>query len=113
MLACLVALDRAVNRRSGHPEQVTQLGDAVLARPVQGDQVGLLAPYEPEDEDLEALEGEISAMVAEIAAETAFDGVAFPPYCDRCSYAAICPDAARSSSPRSEPIVEIVHSVPW
>jgi hypothetical protein len=69
-------------------------------------------PYEPEDEDLEALQGELSTMVAEISAETAFSGVAFPPCCDRCSYATMCPDAARSSSPRSELIVEIVDDVP-
>lgn len=71
------------------------------------------APYEPEDEDFEALEGELSTIVTEIAGERDFDGVAFPPYCDHCSYAAICPDAARSSSPGSEAPAEAVDEGPW
>lgn len=69
-------------------------------------------PYEPEDEDLDDLERQISAMVAEIAGETAFEGVAFPPYCDRCSYAGICPDAARTGRPDTTPAAEVAEDDP-
>ncbi len=46
-LACGVALDGPIDGRTSHPEQVAELGDAVLAGPVQRDEVGLLADVEP------------------------------------------------------------------
>jgi hypothetical protein len=51
-------------------------------------------PFEPDDEDLAAIEQELCATVAAMRAETAYEGVADPLVCGWCAFRELCPDAA-------------------
>jgi RecB family exonuclease len=55
-------------------------------------------PFEPDDDDLAAIEEELRAIVAEIRTER-FAGVADPEVCRHCRYRSICPDSATPSEP--------------
>ena len=50
--------------------------------------------WEPDAEDLEAVEQELIALVARIRAETEWRGVADTEICRWCKYRSICPDSA-------------------
>ncbi len=52
-------------------------------------------PYEPEDEDLEAIEAEVCAVAAEISSEMNFGGCGNAGTCRRCVYGSICPERTR------------------
>ena len=56
-------------------------------------------PYEPDDDDLAAVEEELRVVVSEMWAEQHFDGVADPATCAGCCYRSICPDSAVVSAP--------------
>jgi hypothetical protein len=56
------------------------------------------APFEPDADDLLAIEGELRAAVAEIRTEQ-FHGVRDPEVCVRCQYRSICPESAAASEP--------------
>jgi hypothetical protein len=51
-------------------------------------------PFEPDDDDLAAIEEELRRAVETIRSETAFAGVADAEVCGRCRYRSICPDSA-------------------
>lgn len=55
-------------------------------------------PFEPDDDDLQAIEEELRVVVAEIRTEV-FDGIGDPEVCVRCPYRSICPDSAAPSEP--------------
>ena len=54
--------------------------------------------FEPDDDDLAAIEEELRLVVAEIRTEQ-FDGVADADVCVRCQYRSICPESAAPSEP--------------
>jgi hypothetical protein len=56
-------------------------------------------PFEPDAEDLEAIEAELRREVAAIRGTTEFVGVADPEVCGRCRYRSICPDSATPGVP--------------
>ena len=59
-------------------------------------------PFEPDAEDLEAIEEELRVTAAEIhaaAAEPAFPGVAETEVCGFCRYRSICPESAAPGVP--------------
>jgi hypothetical protein len=56
-------------------------------------------PFEPDDEDVAAIEVELRREVAEIRSTTEFPGVADPEVCRRCRYRSICPDSATPGVP--------------
>jgi hypothetical protein len=51
-------------------------------------------PFEPDDDDLDAIGSELRREVAEIRSTTEFAGVADPEVCARCRYRSICPESA-------------------
>jgi len=55
-------------------------------------------PFEPDDDDVLAIEEELRLVVSEIRNES-FDGVADPEVCVRCRYRSICPESATPSEP--------------
>jgi hypothetical protein len=55
-------------------------------------------PFEPDDDDLTAIEEELRLTVTEIRTER-FDGVSDPEVCVRCRYRSICPVSAAPSEP--------------
>jgi RecB family exonuclease len=59
-------------------------------------------PFEPDADDLEAIEEELRAAAAAIQAAAAahdFPGVAEPDICRYCRYRSICPDSAAPGEP--------------
>jgi hypothetical protein len=56
------------------------------------------APFEPDDDDVAAIEEELRVVVAEIRNEQ-FDGVGDADLCMHCRYRSICPDSAAPSEP--------------
>ena len=56
-------------------------------------------PFEPDADDLLAIEDELRAEVTEIRSEVEFAGVADPDVCHRCSYRSICPDSVVAGVP--------------
>jgi hypothetical protein len=56
-------------------------------------------PFEPDADDLAAIEEELRGEVEAIRAETAFAGVADAEVCGRCRYRSICPDSAVTGVP--------------
>jgi hypothetical protein len=56
-------------------------------------------PFEPDADDLLAIEDELRREVAEIRSKTEFAGVADPDVCGRCRYRSICPDSATPGVP--------------
>jgi hypothetical protein len=62
-------------------------------------------PFEPEADDLEAIEEELRAAVAAMRAEEEFAGVADPDTCQPCRYRSICPASAAPGAP-VWPVVE-------
>ena len=63
-------------------------------------------PFEPDADDLCAIEDELRAEVVSIRSETEFAGVHDAEVCHRCRYRSICPDSAAASVP-IWPLVEI------
>jgi PD-(D/E)XK nuclease superfamily len=55
-------------------------------------------PFEPDDDDVLAIEEKLRVVVAEIRNES-FDGVADPEVCVRCRYRSICPESSTPSEP--------------
>jgi hypothetical protein len=51
-------------------------------------------PFEPDDEDLAAIELELDLLAAAIASEIEFAGCGHAPTCGRCAYRDVCPVAA-------------------
>ena len=51
-------------------------------------------PFEPDADDLDAIEEEMRADVAAMWSEADFHGVADPEVCGRCRYRSVCPDSA-------------------
>ena len=68
-------------------------------------------PFEPDRDDLVAIEAELRAEVTAIRGETTFAGVADPELCHRCRYRSICPDSAVAGVPMW-PVVEAEESEP-
>jgi hypothetical protein len=66
-------------------------------------------PFEPDGEDLDAIElelrSEVEAMRIEAASSAPFAGIGDPEVCGRCRYRSICPDSAAESVP-VWPVVE-------
>lgn len=56
-------------------------------------------PFEPDDDDLAAIEQRLRTEVAEIRSTTDFVGVADPEVCARCRYRSICPESATPGVP--------------
>jgi len=56
-------------------------------------------PYEPEDEDLAAIEAEVCAVAVEIRAETEFPGCGDAGTCRRCAYGSICLERTGNGGP--------------
>jgi hypothetical protein len=56
-------------------------------------------PFEPDDDDLAAIEDRVRRDVLEIRSTTEFMGVADPEVCGRCRYRSICPDSATPGVP--------------
>ncbi len=56
-------------------------------------------PFEPDADDLMAIEEELRREVEAIRTETAFAGVADPEVCRHCRYRSICPDSATPGEP--------------
>lgn len=56
-------------------------------------------PWEPDAEDLEQIDAELRAVVAEMRAEREWRGVADEAVCRYCRYRSICPDSAAPSEP--------------
>jgi hypothetical protein len=56
------------------------------------------APFEPDDDDITAIEEELRVVVAEIRNEQ-FDGVGDADVCVHCQYRSVCPDSAAPSEP--------------
>ncbi len=56
------------------------------------------APFEPDADDLTAIEDELRTIIAEIRTEQ-FDGVRDAEVCVRCQYRSICPESATPSEP--------------
>jgi hypothetical protein len=56
-------------------------------------------PFEPDADDLAAIEDEVRREVAAIRGTTEFVGIADPELCGRCRYRSICPDSATPGVP--------------
>jgi len=56
-------------------------------------------PWEPDHEDLELIDAELHAVVADMRAEREWRGVADETVCRYCRYRSICPDSATPSEP--------------
>jgi hypothetical protein len=56
-------------------------------------------PFEPDEDELAAIEEELRVVVAAMWGEQAFAGVADPALCDHCRYRSICPDSAAPGEP--------------
>jgi hypothetical protein len=56
-------------------------------------------PFEPDADDLEAIEHELRGEVTAIRGTTEFVGVADPEVCTRCRYRSICPESATPGVP--------------
>lgn len=56
-------------------------------------------PFEPDDDDLEAIEEELRGVVAAIAAEDRFAGVNDVTLCKSCRFRSLCPDSAARGVP--------------
>lgn len=56
-------------------------------------------PYEPEDEDLVAIEDELCALAVEINAEIGFSGCGDAGTCRRCTYESICAERIADPAP--------------
>jgi hypothetical protein len=56
-------------------------------------------PFEPEADDLDEIEEELRAVVADMRAETAFVGIADLETCRHCRFRSICPESAAPSEP--------------
>ncbi|MGH8983314.1 MAG: PD-(D/E)XK nuclease family protein [Acidimicrobiia bacterium] len=56
-------------------------------------------PFEPEDEELEAIEEELRAVVGAIRAEDRFEGVGDATVCGRCRFRSMCRDSAAPGVP--------------
>jgi hypothetical protein len=56
-------------------------------------------PFEPDDDELAAIEEELRAVVEAIWKEEAFAGVGDPALCGHCRYRSICPDSAAPGEP--------------
>ncbi len=64
-------------------------------------------PWEPDDDEIRAIEAELRDTVRAMRAEREFTGVHDPDVCGRCRYRSICPDSAargEPSWPRAEPV---------
>ena len=55
--------------------------------------------WEPDDDDLHAIGGELVALVTEMREETAWAGIADPGTCKYCRYRSICPASAAPGLP--------------
>jgi len=67
-----------------------------LAREVDEDP----EPWEPDDDDLAAVDAELRAVVTDMRAERDWHGVNDEVVCRFCRYRSICPDSATPSEPR-------------
>lgn len=56
-------------------------------------------PFEPDGDDLQAIESELRAVAEAICREKEWRGVADAETCGRCRYRSICPDSATPSEP--------------
>ena len=56
-------------------------------------------PFEPDADDLAAIEDDVRREVTEIRATTEFVGVNDPEVCKHCRYRSICPDSATPGVP--------------
>ncbi len=56
-------------------------------------------PFEPEDDELDEIEDELRGVVAAIAAEEKFAGVADASLCRSCRFRSLCPDSAAPGVP--------------
>jgi PD-(D/E)XK nuclease superfamily protein len=56
-------------------------------------------PFEPDDDDLEAIEAELRGIVSAIRAEDQFAGVADATVCGRCRFRSVCRDSAARGVP--------------
>jgi hypothetical protein len=56
-------------------------------------------PFEPDADDLVAIEDDVRREVTEIRGTTAFVGIADREVCARCRYRSICPDSATPGVP--------------
>ncbi len=56
-------------------------------------------PFEPDRDELEAIEDELRGVAEAIWREQDFTGVADPDLCRACRYRSICPDSAATSQP--------------
>jgi len=65
-------------------------------------------PFEPDADDLVAIEDELRGEVAAIRGTTDFMGVGDPEVCARCRYRSICPDSATPGVPMW-PMVDAEH----
>jgi hypothetical protein len=65
-------------------------------------------PFEPDADDLVAIEEELRGDVAAIRGTTEFMGVGDPEVCARCRYRSICPDSATPGVPMW-PMVDAEH----
>lgn len=57
-------------------------------------------PFEPDDDDLEGIAGELRSVVAAVRAEDGWAGIADRAVCRWCRYRSICPDSADPATPR-------------
>jgi len=66
-------------------------------------------PFEPDDDELAAIEDELRVVVAAVHAEKRFAGVADVDLCRRCRYRSVCPDSAAPGVPTwpAPPEVEV------
>lgn len=56
-------------------------------------------PFEPDDDDMAAIEEELRAVAARMWSADAFTGVADPAVCGRCRYRSVCPDSVTPGEP--------------
>jgi hypothetical protein len=56
-------------------------------------------PFEPDTDDLLAIEDDVRREVAEIRGTTEFVGISDREVCARCRYRSICPDSATPGEP--------------
>jgi hypothetical protein len=56
-------------------------------------------PFEPDEDELAAIEEELRVVVEAMWGEQVFAGVADPALCDHCRYRSICPDSAAPGEP--------------
>ena len=56
-------------------------------------------PWDPDDDDLAAIDDDLRRIVGAMRTERAFAGVSEEAICRRCGYRSICPDSAATSAP--------------